>query len=344
MTIFELRPRERPPMPETRPAARARALVGYVVLLAVWIRFVGIPNDPVGVTLWFWLFTVCWNADAPRERHLHFIRDWWRPILFFTGYWLLRGLADETGVPVHVTAPVRIDEWIGGGTVPTVLLQHHLCGDPCIRDGAPQWYDVLFTTTYASHFLAALTIAGVLWMRNRHEWLRWMRRYIVMIYSGAVIYFAYPMAPPWMASKLGVIEQVHRMSGRGWSELGLHRQNMVLLGMPNKVAAMPSLHAGIAFLIAFYAVTRLRSRLRWLLLLYPVAMSTALVYYGEHYVIDAVAGAVLALLVLAGCSVWERRSEADRKAGADTGGAVGDGLAEAGVGPGRGGRIRGRRR
>lgn len=310
MAILELRPSERAPMPATRPAARAAALAAYVALLAAWIHFVGIPNDAVGVALWLWLMTIAWHIDAPRERHLDFVRDWWRPMLLIAVYWFLRGLADETFVPVHVTAPVRFDEWLGGGTTPTELLQRNLCGDPCIEDSAPRWYDVLLTTTYASHFLAALTIAAVLWMRNRLEWLRWMRRYVATLFLGLAIYFVYPMAPPWMASDLGLIGEVHRMSGHGWSDFDLHRQNMVLMGMANKVAAMPSLHAGIAFLIAFYAVQRLRSPLRWLLLLYPVAMSTALVYYGEHYVVDAIAGALIALLALAACSFMERRSVA----------------------------------
>lgn len=297
------------PLPPTSRAHRALAMSGYVVVLAIWIYLIGIPNDPVGVTLWLWLMTIAWNIDAPRDRHLDFMRDWWRPILLFAGYWFLRGLADETWIDVHVTAPVRADEWLGSGTVPTITLQREWCGDPCNPEAAPRWYDVLLTTTYASHFLAALTIAGVLWLRNRDEWLRWMRRYIAILYAGLVIYFVYPMAPPWMASKLGVIGEVHRMTGRGWSELGLHRQSMVLMGMPNKVAAMPSLHAGIAFLIAFYAISRLRSPLRWLLILYPLAMSTALVYFGEHYVVDTIAGAALALLVLVGCSAYERRAQ-----------------------------------
>lgn len=308
MAILELRPLDRTPMPPTRPAARVRALAAYAVLLAVWIHLIGIPNDMVGVSLWLWLMTIAWNADAPRERHLDFMRDWWRPLLLLACYWFLRGLADHTGMPVHVTAPIRADEWLAGGTTPTELLQRELCGDPCDRDGAPRWYDVVLSTVYASHFWTALTIAAVLWMRNRAEWLMWMRRYIATLFSGLVIYFAYPMAPPWMASKLGLLDQVHRMSGRGWSELGLHRQSMVLMGMANKVAAMPSLHAGIAFLIAFYGVSRLRSPLRWLLLLYPLAMSTALVYFGEHYVVDAVAGALVAAIALLGCSAFERRT------------------------------------
>ena len=280
-------------------------------LLAVWIRFVGVPNDTWGVALWLWMVTIAWNVDAPRERHLDFLRDWWRPMLLLALYWFLRGLADQTGMPVHVTAPVRIDEWLGGGTTPTELLQHDLCGDPCDRESSPRWYDVLLTTVYASHFFTALTIAAVLWLRDRGEWLKWMRRLVAIYFVGLVFFVVYPMAPPWMASDLGVIADVQRISSRGWTDLGLHRQSMVLLGMSNKVAALPSLHAGIAFLIAFYAISRFRSPLRWLLLLYPLAMSVALVYGGEHYVVDAVAGALVALLVVVGCSALERRREGE---------------------------------
>lgn len=46
---------------------------------------------------------------------------------------------------------------------------------------------------------------------------------------------------------------------------------------------------------------------RWLLLLCPTAMATALVYFAEHYVIDAVAGALVAGAVLVGCNAWEGR-------------------------------------
>jgi hypothetical protein len=305
----DLLPIDRAPMPPTSPAARARAMLVLAVLLGVWIHFVGIPNDTVGVALWLWLVAIAWNIDAPRERHLDFVRDWWRPILLLAVYWLLRGLADSTGMPVHVTAPVRIDEWLGGGTTPSVLLQHELCGDPCDPDFSPRWHHVLLTTFYASHFVTALTIAGVLWLRNRMEWLRWMRRLVAINFAALAIFFAYPMAPPWMASKLGIIEEVHRISSHGFHGLGLHRQSMVLMGMSNKVAAMPSLHAGIACLIAFYAISRFRSPMRWLLLLYPLGMTVVLVYGGEHYVVDAVAGALLALLVLVGCNALERRSE-----------------------------------
>ncbi len=106
---------------------------------------------------------------------------------------------------------------------------------------------------------------------------------------------------------MGEMGSVTRITSRGWSEIGLDRIDLILHGVGNPVAAMPSLHAGMSCLIAMYGIQRLQSRWRWLLVLYPLSMSTALVYYAEHYVIDIVAGALLAWVVLAGAAAWERR-------------------------------------
>jgi hypothetical protein len=296
----------------TRPAARTAAMLGYAVLLLLWSRVIGIPNDTVGVILWIWLGTIAWNIEAPRRRHLDFWRDWWIPVLCLVVYWFLRGMVDEVGLPVHYRMPIQVDEWLGGGVTPTERLQEAWCGDPCVKTLEPKWYDTFFTTVYASHFLAALTIAGVLWVRDRSEWLLWIRRFVALNFAGVTIYWLYPMAPPWMAARDDFMGEVHRTTSRGWSEIDLHRQTMVLFGMGNKAAAMPSLHAGIAFLIVFYAIWRLHTRWRWLLLLYPLAMSTALVYFAEHYVIDAVAGALVAGAVMLGCMLWEERTATRR--------------------------------
>ena len=103
---------------------------------------------------------------------------------------------------------------------------------------------------------------------------------------------------------------VTRITGRGWSGIGLDRIDVILMGVGNPVAAMPSLHAGVSFLIALNGVHRLRTRWRWLLVAYPLSMSTALVYYAEHYVVDVLAGALLACLVLVATSRWERSAVA----------------------------------
>lgn len=312
------------PSRATRPWVRAVSLLVYAVLLVVWSSFLGIPNDTVQVFLWLWFATIMWHIEAPRGYHLRFLRDWWLPVVGLVVYFYSRGLTDELGLPVHYTMPIRFDEWLvslfGGsdGVLPTQLLQERLCGEPCERTSHPRWYDVGLTTVYASHFLVGLTLAAVLWIRDRAAWLRWMRRYVAINFGALVVYIVYPMAPPWMASELGFVDaDLPRITGRGWSDLGLGRFDLVLQGVGNPVAAMPSLHAGIAGLVAMYGIWRLRSPLRWLLALYPLAMGLALVYYSEHYVIDLLAGWLLAAAVMVGCGLWERRRAAGAVSPAD---------------------------
>jgi membrane-associated phospholipid phosphatase len=62
------------------------------------------------------------------------------------------------------------------------------------------------------------------------------------------------------------------------------------------VAAMPSLHAAFAVLFSLYLWRLVPRFARPALALYPFAMSFALVYSGEHYVVDCIVGAVYAIV------------------------------------------------
>jgi len=273
-------------------------LAAYVAALVLWSALVGIPNDPLGILLWGWL------ALFIARRHEGFWREW-RPYVFgMVAYWFLRGLADETFLDAHFGYTVRFDRWLGGlvgdGRTPTEQLQDAWCGVPCLKSGDPHWWDLALNTVYASHFYVAMLLGLTLWVRDKDAWREWMRRYVTLLFVGLTGYFLVPTAPPWMG--VGAT----RITSRAWGELGLERQNMILLGMPNQVAAMPSLHTGIAALVAFWTVSRLRSPARWLLLLYPVAMGLALCYFGEHYVIDEIVGVAAAGLVMVGWRVGGR--------------------------------------
>ena len=127
-----------------------------------------------------------------------------------------------------------------------------------------------------------------------------------------VVYITYPMAPPWLAAQQGAVSgHIARITGRGWYDLRAGDLHQKLSAVGNPVAAMPSLHAAVSLFVAVYGAYRLRSRWRWLLLLYPLTMAFTLVYYAEHYVIDIVAGYVVTGLVLWGCAAWERRRTPD---------------------------------
>ncbi len=292
----------------TSRGARAIALTVYLTVLLAWIWKVGVPTDTLQIFVWIWAAAIAWNVQAPKRHHLGFVRDWWLPLVVLLVYLYSRGFADEIGLfSVHFTSPIAIDRWLFDGALPSQYLQDRWCGDTCNYYVPPRWYDVALTAVYYSHFLVAPTVAFVLWLRNRATWIHFMRRYLTINIVGLIGYITVPMAPPWMASDFGLIDGgVARLTGRGWSEIGLGGFHQALADVGNPTAAMPSLHAGIAALVAMYAVQRLRSPWRWLLLAYPLVMSLMLVYYGEHYVIDLIAGWLVAIAVLAGCSAWER--------------------------------------
>jgi len=289
-----------------RVSRRALAVTAYAVALLLWCWLIGIPNDPIGVALWLWLLAICWRLDWSWQ----FPKDWWPWLLALAVYGLLRGITDDIGFTPHEVWPIRADEWLarlwGGDVVPTVSLQRHLCADHCVGFDQLRWYDYLTSATYASHFLAGLGIAGILWLRDRGEWLRWIRRYVTLSYLALLGYIVFPMAPPWRAAHRGVPPPIARMSSRAFAHLGIERTTIIFGGLPNKTAAMPSLHCGFTFLITFYAIQRLRTPWRFLLLLYPVAMAFSLVYSGEHYLIDAIMGGVAATLALLIGAWWDR--------------------------------------
>lgn len=299
-----------PTTSSTSTLTRVVALSAYAVALLAWIALVGLPTDPFQMFVWLWLAAMAWYAGQPWAVHTQFVRDWWPAFVVLVLYLYSRGLSDELiGMPVHWTMPIDVDRWmVGGGQLPTQHLQDVLCGDPCLRSTDPRWYDVLLTTVYFSHFVMGLGLALVLWVRDRAAWVAWLTRYLVINLAGLVVYVLYPMAPPWLAAQEGYLtEPTPRLTGRGWEVIGLDGFHVVLASVGNPVAAMPSLHAGLAMLVALWFVSRSRSPWRWATLLYPATMGFALVYYAEHYVIDLVAGWALAWLVMVAVGRWERR-------------------------------------
>jgi membrane-associated phospholipid phosphatase len=291
-----------------RVRVRVVSMLVYAAALGTWSVLVGLPKQTLTAFLWIWLAAIAWNIRAPWRSHLAFPRDWWPVLAVMTLYLWSRGMADELGATVHVIEPIRADRALFGGALPTEFLQAHLCGLPCDHTSPPQWYDVLLTTVYYSFFFLPFVVAAVLWLRDRASWVAFMRRYLALNLVALIVYVTYPMAPPWMAEEDGFItSNIDRITSRGWwdlGEVGIHQQ---VSALSNQVAAMPSLHAAMALFLAAYGIGRLRSPWRWLLLLYPVAMGLALVYFAEHYAVDILAGGVLTGVVLMGSAVWERR-------------------------------------
>jgi hypothetical protein len=269
----------------------------------------GLPTDYFVVFGWLWLATIAWNSHRPWHAHLAFARDWVPILILLVLYDMSRGFADEL-LPVHIDAMIHADRALFG-VVPTVWLQQHLY----VR-GEVRWWDVGVSFVYFSHFVVSLTIAVVLWLRNRAVWLGFMRRWFFLTFAGLVTYFLYPAAPPWYAAKYGHLsETIYRTSTDGWHEIGLRSAGKLVTAgqaMSNPVAAMPSLHSAFAMLVVAFFFARVGRRWVPVLLLYPLAMTFTLVYGGEHYVVDVLVGWAYVLVSFVVVGAAERRWSARR--------------------------------
>ena len=112
-------------------------------------------------------------------------------------------------------------------------------------------------------------------------------------FAGFLTFFAFPAAPPWIASEKGLIEPIARISTNVWYALGIHDFPSVYNKIaPNPVAAVPSLHASFATIFSIFIFKFFGKKWGSLSLVYPLAIYFGTVYEGEHYAIDEIIGAI----------------------------------------------------
>lgn len=210
---------------------------------------------------------------------------------------------NRVGAPLHVLGPARADERMFGA-VPTVWLQERLV------DGSAQWYDAVAALVYVTHFVSLPVLTAIVWFCLRERFREWLVAVLSFALVGIAGYVLYPAAPPWLASERADIGRVDRISHLGWEWLQVDAvARLTELGQQgsNPVAAMPSLHAGAALLVALFVWPSVAATARTVLLAYAFAMALTLVYTGEHYVVDLLAGWALAGLAVS-AAVLARRA------------------------------------
>jgi hypothetical protein len=284
---------------------RPYALALYFLALVLWSAHYGIPVQRELVILWICGALACASIGRPPREVVQVVLDWLPIVAVLVVYDLTRGAADSLGIGVHYHPMIDFDRFVFG-EVPTVWLQRHLW-----EPGVVRWWEVGFTLVYTSYFIVPYALAGWFWARDRLAFQRYTRRLVTLSFAGLATYLLFPAAPPWMAGEMGLIGEVHRTTARGWEVLGLGTASLFSEGQAagNLVAAVPSLHSAITMLVALFLWKRVRSGLRPLLLLYPLAMGLTLLSTGEHYFFDVVLGWLYAGAVMAAWTVWERRRE-----------------------------------
>lgn len=300
-----------PPLTVGGPRRRSitYAAVGvYVVAPVVAIFVAGLSTKKV-VFAWVLLGLLAAGVVNSKQRVRDLIRDWVPLCVVLATYPQLRALGTHTGIAPHVMPQLRFDRWLFGGHVPTVWLQQHFLDPSHLK-----WWDYALCTVYASHFIAPIAIACVLWVRNRARCRAYLVRIVALSYAAFATYIIFPAVPPWLASKQGHLAATVRTQGIVWQNLGIKQaQSMVDGGskLVNDVAAVPSLHAAFPALICLFFWPRANRWMRAFLVAYVFAMGLALVYGAEHWVFDVVLGWLYAAVVMV-VAAWVARRRAAR--------------------------------
>jgi membrane-associated phospholipid phosphatase len=128
-----------------------------------------------------------------------------------------------------------------------------------------------------------------LWFSDREGFKRYGIAFIITLYIGLIVAAIVPTAPPWLAAQVGDIPHVYQIVTDISGEVapGAYEQGYSVAGA-NPVAAMPSLHCGVPCLMAI-ALWKY-PRVRWVAAWYAASMSFSIVYLGEHYFVDGLAG------------------------------------------------------
>ena len=208
---------------------------------------------------------------------------------------------------------IAIEERIFFGHVPTVWLQEQLFRAPHLG-----WLDWLTVQVHWSYFFMPHVAAALVLVFKRELFPRYLFLVLGTFYTGLVLYFLFPTVPPWLAADYGALSGVSRIMDYAGSQIDPETYHRLYdaLGVPNAVAAMPSLHMGVTFAIYLFARDVSR-RIAWALLAYSLLMGFSLVYMGEHYTVDVLVGMACALLVHRVYHLWARRHQPQLDAASD---------------------------
>ena len=207
----------------------------------------------------------------------------------FAGVWLgfnlVRAVAEDTGLALAGVGTVAdVESAIFGGQLPSEWLQSRFFDPDHIR-----FQDMALSLVHGSFFVVPFVVAAVVWWKRRELFRPYLIATAVTFALGLIGFILLPTAPPWMSDPDEVTRVTHHV---------VERTSGVSLGgddgegfwfEPNDMAAMPSVHVAVAVLV-FLLAMQVGRTFAVLGGIYAVLMSVAVVYLGEHFLLDAVLG------------------------------------------------------
>lgn len=263
----------------------------------------GVATNTIRAYHWFVLAAVPF-AILSGEQGRRFFLDWSPLFAFWLVYDRLRLIQPFLYSRVSVERPFEIERWAFGwmasGMVPANAAHAWLANNIGVLARVVNWPAQV---TYFSHLFFVPLLMFVLWLlgqRRRHSralFLRHVRAFTLLNFGAIAIYLLLPVAPPWWVTLNGMeqptIESVAQVN-MAVAMNGPLIQKMIS-NASQWFAAVPSLHGAYPVLLLLLLRREVSRLVLMSLALYACSMWCATVVLNQHYVIDLVAGAALAI-------------------------------------------------
>jgi membrane-associated phospholipid phosphatase len=203
-------------------------------------------------------------------------------VVLFMAYFATRGIVSGRAADAFHNAYqlMELQNWLGISwelTVQSWIMQH-------------DWAIWLVNSVYVYTHMPALILFALwvfIWHHDRYREVR--NVFLGMLAVGLMVYSLIPLAPPRFFTASGFVDTL-----AAYSSVDYHQDGIEMLYNP--YAAMPSLHVGFAVFVGIGIIAIGQKRRHWFIgVLFPVLMSIAVVGTGNHFVLDVVAGAALAM-------------------------------------------------
>jgi membrane-associated phospholipid phosphatase len=216
----------------------------------------------------------------------HGWRDFWLQFAIFwtynAGYEISRGFADGARDEAFVNARRVIAAQRDLGIFWELDVQRWAMDAPGIVLDVANW------TYFNCQFSISFGLMVWIYLRRNHAFYFVRNTILFADFIGLTGYLTVPTAPPRMFPELGFVDTL--------DQIAVNHDTGFIAALANPYAAMPSLHTAYALILGTAAVLVCRSwpaRIAWSL--YPGLVLFSIVATGNHFLLDAVAGAFVAL-------------------------------------------------
>jgi membrane-associated phospholipid phosphatase len=250
-------------------------------------RRLNLPKPVTSALAWQAPVAFAWSLPRTRARDaaIYALQMW----AYVAHYEMPNDDPDALRARVRIRYPIRIDTALGLGVPPSIRLQRALG-----RYGEVRAHDKFLSAIHWSWFFVPHGSIAYVLLFHRPRFERSAAQMAAVFDLGAIAYQVIPTAPPWWAGGNGHIPHVRRiMVETGKVVWGRHWEPLYDSLGTNPFAAMPSLHFATSVMAAHVLADtgRVAGALGWA---YTATLGFALVYLGEHYLADLIAGFALA--------------------------------------------------